>query len=102
LFLNLAPDIKKKSAGIQDSRKITITEKNRVKVFPKMQLDDFNPMIAYLTYGSVQYTGYPQGYPFLDYWLHRQGANPAHPSPFGFKLQVFHILRDQVFRGSNP
>jgi hypothetical protein len=65
-----------------------------------MQLDDFNPLKAFLTYRSVY--PYPQGYLTLDYWLHRQEAHPAHPSPFGFKLQVFHILRDQVFRGSNP
>jgi hypothetical protein len=31
----LAPDIKKKSAGIQDSRKITITGKKRVNIFSK-------------------------------------------------------------------
>jgi hypothetical protein len=29
----LAPDIKKKSAGTQDSKKITVTKKNRVKIF---------------------------------------------------------------------
>jgi hypothetical protein len=62
-------------------------------------LDDLNPLIAYLTYGSVQYTATLRDFPTLDYEIQ---TNPAYPPPLGFKPQGFHILRDQVFRCSNP